>query len=268
MTEIIMVPRWPNASQTGFDCYAERDSLSRMLRLNAKPEPVEIDLQQTAFVVVDMQNAFATKGGLLDIAGVDISGAPGVVRLIAEIVSGARAVNIPIVYLQMGFKPDLSNSGGPESPNWHKELALRMMNCRPELKGKLLVEGTWDFEIVDELKPRAEDLVIVKNRYSGFARTSLDSELRRLGTRYLIFAGIATNVCVESTLRDAFFLDYWPILVSDAAMAAGPVGMHESTLFNVESFFGWTVSSAELLRALGYSTSDDTANSLPVRSPK
>jgi ureidoacrylate peracid hydrolase len=227
-----------------------RASLLAVPKLNAKPDPVDIDFRRTAVIVVDMQNAFASRGGMLDIAGADISGASAVVRSIATLLEAARSVNLPVVYLQMGFKPDLSNSGGPESPNWHKELALRLMNCRPELKGKLLIEGTWDFAIVDELKPQPGDLVIVKNRYSGFARTRLDSELRERGIRYLLFAGIATNVCVESTLRDAFFLDYWPVLISDAAMAAGPLGMHDATLFNVESFFGWTVPIAELLAHL------------------
>src|SRR5256885_797498 len=118
-----------------------------MARLNARPEPVEIHLGQTAVVVVDMQNAFARKGGLLDIAGIDISGAQDVVQSIGRLLTAARSKDLPIVYLQMGFKPDLSNSGGPESPNWHKELALRLMNGRPELKGKLLIEGTWDFSI-------------------------------------------------------------------------------------------------------------------------
>jgi ureidoacrylate peracid hydrolase len=221
-----------------------------VLTLKAKPEPVDVDFRQSAVVVVDMQNAFASRKGLLDIAGVDISGAQHVVGSISRLLTSARAVGVPIVYLQMGFKPDLSNSGGPESPNWHKELALRLMNCRPELKGQLLIEGTWDFAIVDELKPHISDLVIVKNRYSGFAHTDLDSQLRNRGIRYLFFAGIATNVCVESTLRDAFFLDYWPILISDAAMAAGPPGMHEATIFNVESFFGWTVQTDELISQL------------------
>src|SRR2546426_9568826 len=219
-----------------------------MPKLNAKPEPVEIDFGQTAVIVVDMQNGFASRGGMLDIAGVDISGAQAVVQSIRVLLAAARSANIPIVYLQMGFKPDLSNSGGPESPNWHKELALRLMNGRPELRGKLLIEGTWNFAVVDELTPQPEDLVIVKNRYSGFVRTALDSELRARGIRYLLFAGIATNVCVESTLRDAFFLDYWPILISDAAMAAGSTAMQDATLFNVESFFGWTVKNEELLQ--------------------
>ena len=98
-----------------------------MPKLNAKPEPVEIDFSQAALVVVDMQNGFASKGGMLDIAGVDISGAPAVVTSIRVLIEASRSAGIPIVYLQMGFKPDLSNSGGPTSPNWHKELALRMM---------------------------------------------------------------------------------------------------------------------------------------------
>ena len=118
-----------------------------MLKLDAKPEPVEIDLAKSAVVVVDMQNAFASKNGMLDIAGVDISGASAVIESIARVLESARRASVPVVYLQMGFKPDLSNSGGPSSPNWHKELALRLMACRPELKGTLLTEGTWTLRL-------------------------------------------------------------------------------------------------------------------------
>lgn len=219
-----------------------------MLKLDAKPEAVELDLTKAAVVVVDMQNAFAAKGGMLDISGADISEAPRVVLSIKRVLDAARKAGILVVYVQMGYKPDLSNSGGPNSPNWHKELAMCLMNSRPELKGKLLTEGTWDFAIVDDLKPGPGDLVILKTRYSGFAGTTLDSQLRTRGIRYLFFTGIATNVCVESTLRDAYFLDYWPILISDGAMPAGPASLHEATLFNVENFFGWTVGVEEFLR--------------------
>jgi ureidoacrylate peracid hydrolase len=218
-----------------------------MPKLNAKPEPVEVDFEKSAVVVVDMQNAFASRGGMLDLAGVDLSDAPRVVGVIRATIDAARAAAVPVVYLQMGYKPDLSNSGGPTSPNWHKELAMHLMHQRPELEGKLLTEGTWDFSIVDELAPRPGDLVVVKTRYSGFAGTTLDSLLRVRGIRYLFFAGIAANVCVESTLRDAFFLDYWPILLRDACMAAGSSAVLEATLFNVESFFGWTTSTEDLL---------------------
>src|SRR5947199_7866549 len=221
-----------------------------MLKLDSKPEPIEVELTKCAVVVVDMQNAFASKGGMLDLAGVDISNAPRVVSSIKTVVNAARQVSVPIVYVQMGYKPDLSNSGGPHSPNWHKELAMHLMRCRPELKGKLLPEGTWDFAIVEDLNPEPGDLVVIKTRYSGFAGTTLDSQLRTRGIRYLFFVGIATNVCVESTLRDAYFQDYWPILIADGAMPAGPATLHEATLFNVEHLFGRTSRAAEFGRSI------------------
>ena len=218
--------------------------------MEARPEPVAIDPQQSALIVVDMQNAFASKQGMLDLAGADISAAQRVIQLAVQVLDAARGAGIPIVYLQMGYQPDLCDSGGPESPNWHKELGIRMMNRRPELRGKLVTVGSWDFDIVGELKPRPDDVVITKTRYSGFAHTPLDDELKRRGVRYLFFTGIATNVCVESTLRDAFFLDYWPILIADAAMGSDAQG-HEAALRNVESFFGWTVTTEEFIGKIG-----------------
>ena len=221
-----------------------------MTQLSTRPEPLDVAFDKSAIVVVDMQNAFASKGGLLDLAGVDISGAATVVRSIASVLQAARAKAVQVIYLQTGYKPDLSNGGGELSPNPRKETALCLMRARPELKGKLLVEGTWDFEIIEELQPQPQDLVVLKTRYSGFAGTTLDSVLRAHGIRFLFFVGIATNVCVESTLRDAYFHEYWPILLTDAVMQAGPPSLQEATIFNVESFFGWTLSCKDLIRSL------------------
>jgi ureidoacrylate peracid hydrolase len=225
------------------------------LSLDTRPEPLEIDLPRTAVVVVDVQNAFASPGGMLDLAGVDISGANKVVQRIGELLDAARGAGVQVVYLQTGYKPDLSNGGGAASPNPRKETALCLMRARPELKGRLLVEGTWDFQIVEAVAPRDSDIVVLKTRYSGFAGTQLDSVLRAREMRYLVFVGIATNVCVESTLRDAYFLEYWPLLVTDAALQAGPPEAHNATVFNVESFFGWTIGTHSLIEALGRSLS-------------
>ena len=106
---------------------------------------------------------------------------------------------------------------------------------------------------MDELKPQPQDIVIVKTRYSGFLGTTLDSQLRMRGIQYLFFTGIATNVCVESTLRHGYFLDYWPLLITDATMQAGPLALQEATLFNVENYFGWTLESKEFLAAVNSS---------------
>ncbi len=221
-----------------------------MQKLNSRPEPIEVDFGRAAIVIVDMQNAFASKGGTLDIAGVDLAEAPRVVRAIKVLADSARNAGVSIVYLQMAYKTDLSDAGGPRSPNCHKELAMHMMNAKPELRGKLLTEGSWDGALVDDLAPQPDDLVITKTRYSGFAGTTLDSQLRMREIQYLFFTGIAANVCVESTLRHAFFLDYWPILVADGTMAAGGQQALDATIFNVESFFGWTISSQELCDSL------------------
>ena len=203
-----------------------------------------------AIIVVDMQNAFASQGGMFDLSGLDILGAQQVIRVTKEVLDISRAAGMKIVYLQMGYDADLTNAGGPDSPNPHKELALLLMKKRPELKGKVLTEGQWDWEVVEELRPQPGDLVVNKTRYSGFYGTPLDSLLRTRGIKTLFFTGIATNVCVESTLRDAFFLDYWPILLRDATMQAGPPMLQEATIQNVELALGWTLASSEFRQAL------------------
>jgi ureidoacrylate peracid hydrolase len=231
------------------------------LTLGTRPEPLDIDLAKAAVIVVDMQNAFASPGGLLDLAGIDITGADAVVHTIQGVLDAARGTGVSVVYLQTGYKPDLSNGGGPASPNPRKETALCLMRARPELRGQLLVEGTWDFQIIDALAPQTGDVVVLKTRYSGFAGTQLDSVLKVRNIRYLVFVGIATNVCVESTLRDAYFHEYWPILVTDGAMQAGPPEAHAATVFNVESFFGWTLGSRALIDAFSQSGATRTPGS-------
>jgi ureidoacrylate peracid hydrolase len=210
-----------------------------------RPEELEIDLQSAAVVVVDMQNAFAAKGGVFDLAGIDISQAGKIILTIGEILEKARKNGIKVIYLKMGYKEDLSDSGGPDSPNWHKEYALRLIRNYPDHQGKFLTEGSWDFEIVDELRPHPGEPVVVKSRYSGFAGTNLDSLLRNLKIQFLFFVGMATNVCVESTLRDAYCLDYWPVLITDATLQAGPTLLQRATVQNVENHFGWTLTSRE-----------------------
>ena len=201
-------------------------------------------------VVVDMQNAFVSKGGMFDIFGWDISAASVVIDNNKMIIDMARKAGCKIVFLKMSYEPDYSNSGGPESPNWHKELGLVMMRNNPEYWGKFVTEGSWDEEICKELEIHPGDIIISKQRYSGFAGTNLNVLLKNYNIKYCIYTGVATNVCVESTLRDGYFFDYWPIIVSDAVDNAGPPITQEATLWNVETLFGWLITTDELLKAL------------------
>jgi len=221
-----------------------------MVMLAAKPDQVDIDFDRTAVVVVDMQNAFATKGGMFDLAGVDISGAAPAIDVNREILAAARRNGVEVIYLQMTYKPDLSDAGGPLSPNYHKELGMVLMRQRPELAGTLLVENSWDWQIVDGLKPERGERIITKARYSGFAGTGLDAHLRSADIRYLLFTGIATNVCVESTARDAYFAEFWPILIEDAMNHSGPDFIRQATLWNFENVFGWVTRSKDVIAAM------------------
>jgi ureidoacrylate peracid hydrolase len=216
--------------------------------LEARPEPVLIKPSETALIVVDMQNAYASPGGYLDLAGFDISGAPPAIAKIKEAIAAARTAGVQIIYFQNGWDSDEGEGGGPGSPNYYKSNAMKTMRARPELMGKLLHKGGWDYELIAELPPQKGDIVISKPRYSAFFNTNLDSMLRARGIRSLVFTGIATNVCVESTLRDGFFLEYFGIVLHDATHHAGPDFMQKAALFNIEKFFGW-VSSVEEFRA-------------------
>jgi ureidoacrylate peracid hydrolase len=222
----------------------------RSIHLPADPEPLDLDLDRTALLVVDMQNAFASAGGMLELAGIDVRPARDAVANARLVCEASRAAGIPVVYLTIGWPADQSTAGGPDSPNPRKELALRLMRERPELRGKLLTFGTWDFEIVETLAPQPLDTVIVKSRYSGFHGTDLDSVLRSRGVRNLLMAGIASNVCVESTIRDAYFLEYWPVMIADATMPAGAAEIQRATIYNVSTFFGWVTTAEDVATAL------------------
>lgn len=207
--------------------------------LNAEPEAIQLAPKQTALIVIDMQNAYTSMGGYLDLAGFDVSKTKPVVENIKKAVAAAHEAGIQVIYFKNGWDDEYREAGGVDSPNFHKSNALKTMRKKPELQGTLLAKGHWDFELIDELQPLPQDLVIEKPRYSGFFNTALDSMLRCRGIRNLVFVGIATNVCVESTLRDGFFLEYFGVALADACYQAGPVEAQEASLFNIKTFFGW-----------------------------
>jgi len=224
--------------------------------LPARPEPLRLNVKETAVIVVDMQNAYASPGGYLDLAGFDISGAAAAIDKIRITVEVARSAGIPVIFFQNGWDKDYAEAGGPGSPNWYKSNALKTMRKRPELAGQLLAKGGWDYALVDALKPEPGDIVIPKTRYSGFFNTNIDSVLRARGIRNLVFTGIATNVCVESSLRDAFHLEYFGVVLEDATHQAGPDFAQRAALFNIETFFGWVTTVADFCGTISQRPAD------------
>lgn len=209
------------------------------LTLPARPESLVIDPATTALIVVDMQNGYASKGGYFDQVGFDLSYIDGVTTKIQTSIDAAHRAGMPVVFFQNGWDSEYVEAGGPGSPNWHKSNALKYLREHPEVTSRFLARGDWDFDLIDALTPIEGDIVINKPRYSGFFNTALDSILRSRNIRTLVFTGVATNVCVESTIRDGYFLEYFCVLLEDAAHQAGAREAHDAAVFNIEKFFGW-----------------------------
>jgi len=219
---------------------------SELVTLQAEPEPLPVDLARMAVLVIDMQNAFASKGGMFDLWGFDLSHIPQVVATIKKITDTARAKKVKVVYVAHRLSPDLREVG-PMSRFWYNR-DLACCRDKPEIQDRLLVQGTWGAEIIDELMPQKGEMVIEKRRFSAFAGTELDMMLKTFDIRYLVFTGVTTNICVESSLRDACHLEYLPVLVSDATAAPSP-SQYEATIANVKQIFGWVTTSDSFIKA-------------------
>ena len=233
------------------------DTKSRVVQFDAKPEPIAIDTARTAVIVCDMQNDFGTKGGLFDRAGLDISMIQRAVGPTAKVLASARHAGVKIIYLKMGFRPDLSDLGAPDSPNRVRHLMFgvgKTVRAPDGTESRLLIRDTWNTDIVPELKPQRADVVVYKHRFSGFYQTDLDATLKQLRVKYLIVTGCTTSVCVESTVRDAMFRDYACVLLADCM--GEPIGYglsrsnHEASLLTIQTLFGWVSGSAEFIEAL------------------
>jgi ureidoacrylate peracid hydrolase len=235
---------------------------NEMVTLNAKPESIEIDPARSAVIVVDMENDFVAKGGMFDRAGVDVSGAQKAIGPTAKVLAAARQAGLKIVYLKMGYRPDLSDLGATDSVNRTRHLKFgvgQKIQAPDGRESRLLVRDTWDTDIVPELKPQANDIVIYKTRFSGFYQTDLDATLKKFGIKYLIVTGVTTSICVESTVRDAMFRDYLCVMLRDCM--SEPIGHdlprtnHDASLLNAEVLLGWVSDSDQFINALAANAS-------------
>lgn len=220
--------------------------------------PISIDTARTAIIVCDMPNDFGARGGMFDRAGVDISMIQRAVAPTARVLAAARRAGVPIVYLKMGFRADLSDLGAADSVNRVRHLEgfkVGQTIAAPDGRtSRILIRDNWGTDIVAELKPQPDDIVLYKHRFSGFYETELDATLKRLDVKHLIVTGCTTSVCVESTIRDAMFRDYLPVLLADCT--AEPIGSrfprsnHEASLLAIETLLGWVSNSNEFVEEL------------------
>ncbi|MFY9558691.1 MAG: cysteine hydrolase [Terriglobales bacterium] len=229
----------------------------RTINVDATPQSFAMDTARSAVIVVDMQNDFGTKGGMFDRAGIDISMIQSVVPAVARVLASARHAGVKIVYLKMGFRPDLSDLGAADSPNRERHVRLgvgKTVRAPNGTESRILIRDTWNTEIIPDLTPQADDIILYKHRFSGFYQTELDAILKKLDVTRLLITGCTTSVCVESTVRDAMFRDYRCLLLRDCM--AEPMGYglprsnHEASLLVMQTLFAWVSDSGEFIKAL------------------
>ena len=243
-----------------------------VVRMEATPAPVEINSESTVFLVVDMQNDFVSAGGLLHRHGVDVSIVQRAVAPIGRALMTARAAGIPVVYLKMGYRPNLSDAGADESPNRTTPLHALLgapVRLPDGTESRFLIRDTWNTDIVPDLAPWPEDHVIYHHRFSGFFETTLHDTLWNLGAKHVIVTGCTTSVAVESTIRDAMALDYSCVLLGDCT--AEPLGHglarsnYDATLLLVQRMFGAVTTSDEFIKTLRRKYAEWIAGDLQLR---
>lgn len=190
--------------------------------------------ETTAIIVVDVQNDFCHPDGVSARKGNDVSAAVEMVPRLERFLADARAAGVTIVFIQTTH--DLT----VDSEVWN----TRMGDVDTPAYDPNCLTGTWGAEFY-VVAPEDGEIVVNKHRYSAFAGTDLDMVLTTAGIETILLTGVATNVCVESTLRDGLFLEYNVALVPDCCATYWPE-LHESTIANVRGTFGAVLDSGEL----------------------
>ena len=206
-----------------------------------------------ALLVIDVQNGFVSKGGSYDSLGMETSYYREVIPKINNLINLCRNVGIPIFYTQA-----VRESSGIDSLTRSHKILPKSREERIKKK-PICVRETWDAEIVNEIKPAEGDHVVLKRRDSAFHDTEIGVWLRSLNIDTLIFCGIDTSICVETSLRDAFNIGYDVVLISDAT-ASNNKKHYESTLENVKGYYGLVMDMKELFQYLSQSQLSSISN--------
>ncbi len=224
----------------------------RVLEIEAEPQPIRIDANKTALLIVDMQNDFCCKGGWMDLIGIDVSPNRKPIEPLQQLITAFRTQALPIVWVNWGVRKDLLNIS-PSVLHAHNPHTLThdLGKAIPGSRSEVLNKGSWGAEVVDELHPGEQDIQITKHRFSAFWDTETDAILRNLGIKTLLIGGVNMDQCVMTTLEDASFLGYDTILVEDCTATTSPEYCVQAVLYNVKLLFGFVTRSGAIINALG-----------------
>jgi len=206
---------------------------------------------RTAHIIIDLQNDCCHPDGVLAKAGGDVSTYPEVITVAGRLVEETRRLGVLQVFVKLCCLP----GGLSDSPAWIW-LRQRLLNqygtgtADDQAATGICHKGSWGAGLVEGLEVVAGDLVVEKHRSSAFFGTDLDMLLRSNGIQTLVFSGVTTEGCVESTVRDAGFLDYFAIVTSDAVGSDVPA-LHEASLKVMDAYRAQLATSTEIMAAMG-----------------
>jgi nicotinamidase-related amidase len=221
---------------------------ANLLSIAATPFDFTFDLHKTALVIIDMQRDFVEPGGFGETLGNDVSLLTAIVPACQRVLAAWRAAGGLVVHTRESHKPDLSDC--PPAKRERGNPSLRIGDVGP--MGRILVAGEPGNQIIAELAPVADEIVIDKPGKGMFYGTQLQSQLQGRGISHLVFMGVTTEVCVQTSMREANDRGYDGVLLTDCTESYFPA-FKAATIAMVHAqgaIVGWTASSAQLLDAL------------------
>lgn len=221
-----------------------------MREIAATPFPFRFEPSTTALIVIDMQRDFAEPGGFGASLGNDVSRIQAIVPVVKRLIEGFRTADLPVIHTMECHRPDLSDL--PPAKRDRGSPALRIGDRGP--MGRILIAGEPGTAILGELAPLPGEIVVEKPGKGAFYGTRLDQELRRLGIRQLVFAGVTTEVCVQTTMREANDRGYECLLAEDATESYFPEFKAAALAMIVAqgAIVGWTASTEQVLEGLAH----------------
>jgi len=223
----------------------------------AEPEPIELVWSVTALVIIDMQRDFMEPGGFGETLGNDVSRLATAVKPIASVLRAARDMGMLVIHTREGHLPDLSDA--PPAKVERGAPSLRIGDPGP--MGRILIRGEAGHDIIPELYPLDSEIVIDKPGKGAFYATELEDLLRKYGVENLLVCGVTTEVCVNTTVREANDRGYRCVVLADGCASYFPE-FHEMGLKMIKAqggIFGWVSDSAKVLQAMTPETSTPRA---------
>ncbi|MGI9658492.1 MAG: cysteine hydrolase family protein [Gaiellaceae bacterium] len=221
-----------------------------MITIHGKDVPTEVhelvDPASSALLIIDMQNDCCSEGGSGHRAGSDLSMYREIVPRIAGFAEACRLAEVPVIHVRILTLPD----GASDSPAWIRLRLRANANLDPSNDGawEFTLEGSWGAEFVPELQPQAGEPVVTKFRSSAFRETNLDLLLRSNGITNVMVAGCTTEGCVESTVRDLCFYDYFGIVLGDC-VGSDVRALHDASMLVMGAYRADIATSSEVVEA-------------------